>query len=68
MIDAADEEDKQAAREVANAMLTENIPEEIFGSPRAPNGMWAAQLHVMDPISGETKFIYEFEQNESTVW
>ncbi|CAF4756454.1 unnamed protein product, partial [Rotaria magnacalcarata] len=29
--------------------------------------MWAAQLRVMDPITGETKFIYEFEQNESAV-
>jgi hypothetical protein len=30
--------------------------------------MWAAQLRVMDPISGDTKFVYEFEQNESAVW
>lgn len=68
MVDAADDEDKEATREVANTMLAEKIPEEAFGAPKAGNGMWAAQLRVMDPISGETKFIYEFEQNESAVW
>ncbi len=68
MVDAADDEDKEATREVANAMLAEKIPEENFGAPKGANGMWAAQLRVMDPISGETKFIYEFEQNESAVW
>ena len=68
MIEAADDEDKEATREVANAMLAEKIPEETFGAAKAAQGMWAAQLRVMDPISGETKFIYEFEQNESAVW
>lgn len=68
MVDAADDEDKEATREIANTMLAEKIPEENFGAPKAGNGMWAAQLRVMDPISGETKFIYEFEQNESAVW
>jgi splicing factor 3B subunit 3 len=67
MVDAADEADKEATREITNAMLTEKIPEETFGSPKAANGMWGAQLRVMDPISGETKFFYEFEQNESAV-
>ncbi len=68
MIDAADDEDKEATREVVNTMLAEKIPEESFGAPKAANGMWAAQLRVMDPISGDTKFVYEFEQNESAVW
>ncbi|UJR26130.1 hypothetical protein I4U23_007475 [Adineta vaga] len=67
MIDAADEEDREAMREVANAMLAEKIPEDSFGAPKAANGMWAAQLRVMDTISGATKFVYEFEQNESAV-
>lgn len=68
MIDAVDEKDKEATREVVNTMLAEKIPEETFGAPKAGNGAWAAQLRIMDPISGETKFIYEFEQNESAVW
>lgn len=67
MIDAVDEKDKEATREVVNTMLAEKIPEETFGAPKAGNGAWAAQLRIMDPISGETKFIYEFEQNESAV-
>ncbi|CAF1963976.1 unnamed protein product [Rotaria magnacalcarata] len=67
IVDAADDEDKEVTREVANTMLAEKLPEEIFGAPKAANGMWAAQLRVMDPITGETKFIYEFEQNESAV-
>ncbi|CAF2309153.1 unnamed protein product [Rotaria sp. Silwood2] len=67
MIDAADDADKEAVREVANAMLSEKLPEELFGAPKAANGMWAAQLRVMDPISGDTKFVYEFDQNESAV-
>jgi splicing factor 3B subunit 3 len=68
MIDAADDGDREATREIVNTMLAEKIPEENFGAPKAANGMWAAQLRVMDPISGETKFVYEFEQNESAVW
>jgi hypothetical protein len=68
MVDAADDEDKEATREVATAMLSEKIPEETFGTSKAANGMWAAQLRVMDPITGDTKFVYEFEQNESAVW
>ncbi|CAF0753350.1 unnamed protein product [Rotaria sordida] len=67
IIDAADDEDKEAAREVANTMLGEKLPEDTFGAPKAANGMWAAQLRVMDPISGDTKFVYEFEQNESAL-
>ena len=68
MVDAADDEDKETTREIANTILAEKIPEETFGAPKAATGMWAAQLRVMDPISGETKFVYEFEQNESAVW
>lgn len=64
MVDAADDEDKEATREIAKTILAE----ETFGASKAANGMWASQLRVMDPISGETKFVYEFEQNESTVW
>lgn len=67
MIDAVDENDKEATREVVNTMLAEKISEETFGAPKAGKGMWAAQLRIMDPISGETKFVYEFEQNESAV-
>ena len=67
MIDVADDEDKEATREVVNAMLSEKISEETFGASKAGQGMWASQLRVVDPISGETKFVYEFEQNESAV-
>ena len=68
MIDAADGENRESVQEIANAMLAERIPEETFGAPKAANGMWASQLRVMDTISGETKFLREFEQNESAVW
>ncbi|CAF0767120.1 unnamed protein product [Didymodactylos carnosus] len=65
MVDAADEDDKELASEMAAAVLSEKLPEEIFGTPKGAIGMWASQLRVMDPISGETKFVHEFEQNES---
>ena len=68
MIEAADEKDKEATRELAKELLSERSEEDVFGSPKAANGMWAAQIRVMDPISGDTKFIYEFEQNESAIW
>ena len=68
MIDAADDKDKEATRELTNIMLSEKVSEETFGAPKAGNGMWAAQLRVMDPISGDIKFTHEFEQNESAVW
>lgn len=55
-------------REAVNEMLSEKFSEETFGAPKAAQGMWASQLRVVDPISGESKFVYEFDQNESAVW
>lgn len=68
MVDAADDKDKETMKEAANAILSEKLDEETFGSPKASNGMWAARIRLMNPITGHMKVLYEFEQNESAIW
>ena len=47
---AAGEDEQELANEMAEVFLNENLPEEIFGAPKAGAGMWASCIRVMDPI------------------
>lgn len=49
MIQAAGEEEKELAQEMAQAFLREILPEDKFGAPKAGPGMWASQIRVMNP-------------------
>ena len=45
----AGEEEQEAAAEAAEAFLTEDLPENVFGSVKAGAGMWASCLRIMHP-------------------
>lgn len=49
MIEAAGEEEKELAQEMAGAFLREVLPEDKFGSPKAGPGMWASVIRIMNP-------------------
>ncbi|XP_066156832.1 splicing factor 3B subunit 3 [Euwallacea fornicatus] len=67
MKEAAGEEEQELAREMAEAFLNEDLPENVFSAPKAGHGMWASQLKIMDPISGNLYKILKFEQNEAAM-
>uniref|UniRef100_T1J553 Splicing factor 3B subunit 3 n=1 Tax=Strigamia maritima TaxID=126957 RepID=T1J553_STRMM len=65
MVDAAGEDERELATEMATAFLAENLPESVFGAPKAGPGMWASQIRIMEPIEGKTLEKMQFEQNEA---
>jgi len=65
MVEAAGEEEQQLAAEMAAAFLTENLPEDMFGAPKAGPGMWASVIRIINPISGKTLKKISLEQNEA---
>lgn len=50
MREAAGEEEQELAKEMAEAFLNEDLPENIFSAPKAGHGMWASVLRIMDPV------------------
>lgn len=50
MREAAGEEEQELAREMADAFLNEDLPENIFSAPKAGHGMWASTVRLMDPV------------------
>lgn len=67
MREAAGEEEQELAREMAEAFLSEDLPEHLFGAPKAGPGMWASLVRILEPIEGRTENIVPFEQNEAVV-
>jgi len=67
MKEAAGPDEQELAQEMADAFLNEDLPENIFGAPKAGPGMWASTIRIMDPIEGKTMFLHRFEQNEAAV-
>ncbi|XP_014663548.1 PREDICTED: splicing factor 3B subunit 3-like [Priapulus caudatus] len=65
MKEAAGDEEKELADEMAQAFLNETLPESVFGSPKAGVGMWASLIRVVSPVSGETLQKIALEQNEA---
>ena len=65
MVEAAGEEEQELAAEMAAAFLSEDLPENIFGSPKAGIGQWASLIRLFDPISGQTLQKITLEQNEA---
>ena len=49
MVQTAGEEEQEAAAEAAEAFLAEELPEAVFGAPKAGTGMWASCLRLMHP-------------------
>ena len=67
MREAAGEDEQELANEMAEAFLSENLPENVFGAPKAGAGMWASCIRVLDPINGETVQQINLEQNEAAL-
>ena len=67
MQEAAGEDEQELANEMAEAFLTENLPESVFGAPKARSGMWASCIRLMNPISGNTVQLINLDQNDSAM-
>ncbi|CAG5958458.1 unnamed protein product [Menidia menidia] len=65
MVEAAGEDERELAAEMAAAFLNENLPEAIFGSPKAGAGQWASLVRLVNPIQGTTLDQVQLEQNEA---
>ncbi|XP_026816717.1 splicing factor 3B subunit 3-like [Rhopalosiphum maidis] len=67
MKEAAGEEEQEIAKEMAETFLNEDLPENIFGAPKAGSGMWASLVRLFDPVQGITEAVYRFPQNEAVM-
>ena len=65
MVEAAGEEEQQLAAEMAAAFLSDDLPEDVFGAPKAGPGMWASVIRIINPITGKTVHRVALEQNEA---
>ncbi|XP_045893114.1 splicing factor 3B subunit 3-like [Micropterus dolomieu] len=65
MVEAAGEDERELAAEMAAAFLNENLSEAIFGSPKAGAGQWASLVRLVNPIQGSTLDQVQLEQNEA---
>ncbi|TMS05523.1 Splicing factor 3B subunit 3 [Larimichthys crocea] len=65
MVEAAGEDERELAAEMAAAFLNENLPEAIFGAPKAGSGQWASLVRLVNPIQGSTLDQVQLEQNEA---
>jgi len=63
--EAAGEEEREVADRMAEALLQEELPDAVFGSPKAGPGQWASLLRLMEPIQGKTLQLTRYEQNEA---
>jgi len=52
---------------MAEAFLNENLPEDVFGAPKAGTGMWASIIRIIDPVNGTTLETLRLPQNEAAV-
>ncbi len=67
MREAAGEDEMDLANEMAEAFLSEDLPENVFGAPKAGPGQWASCIRLLDPISGIVQENIKLEQNEAAV-
>lgn len=67
MQEAAGEEEQELAREMAEAFLTEDLPERVFSAPKAGAGMWASLVRLLDPVEGKTHLLMRLEQNLAAI-
>lgn len=65
MVEAAGEEEQELAAQMAAAFLNENLPESVFGAPKAGPGMWASIIRIINPITRQTIDKVHLDQNEA---
>ena len=59
MVGTAGEEEQEAAAQAAENFLSEELPEPVFGAPKAGTGMWASCLRIMHPTEARRKREWE---------
>ena len=64
-MEAVSDDQRERAAEMAAAFLNEELPETVFGSPKAGAGMWASLIRVFNPVSGLTVDKIQLDQNEA---
>ena len=67
MREAAGEDEQELANEMAAVFLDENLPENVFGAPKAGSGNWASCIRIMDPIRGKSVQKIKLDQNEAAM-
>ena len=65
MKEAAGEDERELAEEMSKAFMSEDLPDEVFGAPKAGLGMWASVIRIISPVKGNTVAKIPFEQNEA---
>jgi splicing factor 3B subunit 3 len=65
MKDAAGEDERELAEEMSKAFMSEELPEDVFGAPKAGTGMWASIIRIISPVKGNTVAKVALEQNEA---
>jgi splicing factor 3B subunit 3 len=65
MKEAAGEEERELAEEMSKAFMSEELPEDVFGAPKAGSGMWASIIRIISPAKANTVFQVALEQNEA---
>ena len=50
MVEAAGDDEKELAAQMAAEFLNEDLAEQQFGAAKAGPGMWASILRMLDPI------------------
>jgi splicing factor 3B subunit 3 len=65
MKEAAGEEERELAEEMSKAFMSEELPEDVFGAPKAGSGMWASVIRIISPAKANTVFQVALEQNEA---
>jgi len=65
MKEAAGEDERELAEEMSKAFMSEDLPDEVFGAPKAGAGMWASMIRIISPVKGNTVAKIPFEQNEA---
>ncbi|KAK8718589.1 hypothetical protein OTU49_014623 [Cherax quadricarinatus] len=63
--EAAGEEEAEVAERMAEALLSEDLPDAVFGAPKAGPGMWASLVRIIEPIQGNTLHMIRLDQNEA---
>ena len=67
MVQSASNEDQATARTAAETFILENIPENVFGAPKAGKAQWASTIRLLDPMDKNTINLIRLDQNESAM-
>jgi splicing factor 3B subunit 3 len=65
MVQSAQGEDQAVAAQAAEKFMSEDLPDHLFGAPKAGRGMWASCVRVVHPTLGKTLDVVQFDQNEA---